>query len=318
MYKKNLKNFKTINFKFSGWKPQIPRASSKKKIRTHRKKIQKRLPGKQQDGSFVYGFGNFRIEECVLSVLPRHCYSESEEKKKCISFLLIIQTLSKDAQEQFPRPFLPEEVLMVSALQPHSGSSLLRRNASHREGREQWHPGLPMLPEALCVFLLPFYSISFINQGGFLCQFPCLGYTACVSKVTDLQGGLNTPFLLLSLSHWKSLLSQWNLIQVSEGSCLGTWGSAQREPGVLQGRPSLICSSGSGTWETRAHPRGINLNPPMMCLNSASSKDYDPHPLKRGKRAAVFWLCHCTAHAKTLWITNLSLRKQPKWQAVGL
>lgn len=58
---------------------------SKKEIRTHRKKIQKRLPGKQQDGSFVYGFGNFRVEERVLPVLPRHCYCESEKKKKSIS-----------------------------------------------------------------------------------------------------------------------------------------------------------------------------------------------------------------------------------------
>lgn len=58
------------------------RLKNKKEIRTHRKKIQERLPGKQQDGSFVYGFGNFRVEERVLPVLPRHGYCRSEKKKK--------------------------------------------------------------------------------------------------------------------------------------------------------------------------------------------------------------------------------------------
>lgn len=60
------------------------RLKNKKEIRTHRKKIQERLPGKQQDGSFVYGFGNFRVEERVLPVLPRHGYCRSEKKKKNI------------------------------------------------------------------------------------------------------------------------------------------------------------------------------------------------------------------------------------------
>lgn len=131
----------------------LPR--SKKETRTHRKKIQKGLPGKQQDGSFVYGFGNFRVEECILPVFPRHCYCESEKekkKKRYISFLLTIQTLSKDTEEQFHRPFLPEKVLTVSALQPRSGNSLLHRNASHGRQRTrkytQYTQAYPMLPEA--------------------------------------------------------------------------------------------------------------------------------------------------------------------------
>lgn len=82
---------------------------SKKEIGTHRKKIQKRLPGKQQSCSFVYGFGNLRVEECVLPVLTRHCCCVKVRRgKKLISFLFIIQTLSKDSQEQFHRLFPPE------------------------------------------------------------------------------------------------------------------------------------------------------------------------------------------------------------------
>lgn len=142
----------------------LPRSTEE--IRTHRKKIQKRLPGKQQDSSFVYGFGNFRVEECVLSVLPGHCYCESEEeKKKYISLLLIIQTLSKDTKEQFHWPFLPEKVLTVSALQLHSGNPPLHRNASHGEGREQGTtPSLtPCCLKHICIFLKargPLYFIS--------------------------------------------------------------------------------------------------------------------------------------------------------------
>ena len=132
----------------------LPR--SKKEIKTHRKKIQKRLPGKQQDGGFVYGFGNFRVEKRVFPVLPRHRYYESEkERKKNISFLLIIQTLSKDTKKQFHRPCLPEKVLTVSALQLRSGNPLIHRNASHREGREQGAT-LRLTPHCLkhiCVFL---------------------------------------------------------------------------------------------------------------------------------------------------------------------
>lgn len=69
-------------------------------------------------------------------------------KKKYISFLLKIQTLSKDAQEQFPRPFLPVEALMICALQPHFGNSLLHRSAENNDTQDY-----PMLLEALCVLL---------------------------------------------------------------------------------------------------------------------------------------------------------------------
>lgn len=82
--KENLKRFQTIMMAYGCNLKACLLAMwliRKKEIRTHRKKIQERLPGKQQDGSFVYGFGNFRVEERVLPVLPRHGYCRSEKKK---------------------------------------------------------------------------------------------------------------------------------------------------------------------------------------------------------------------------------------------
>lgn len=164
------------------------RLKNKKEIRTHRKKIQERLPGKQQDGSFVYGFGNFRVEERVLPVLPRHGYCQSEKKKKIyISFLIIIQTLSKEAQEQFHRPCLPEEVLTVSALQPRTRNSLFHRKVNHKEGREQG-----TTPTTCCLKHISFLEVLFyklLNSRRYVLLFP-LAETphnaACVSKIMHL------------------------------------------------------------------------------------------------------------------------------------
>lgn len=134
---------------------------------------------------------------------------------------------------------------MISALQARSGNSLLTEVQVTEKAENNDTQAYPMLLEAFSVFLLPFNSISFINQGGLLCQFPCLGHTACVSKVTDLQGGLNIPVLLLSL----------NAIQFLKSPAQAHGDQPRGSQVSSKGRPSLSYSSGSGTWETRAHPR---------------------------------------------------------------
>lgn len=120
---------------------------------------------------------------------PDMAIVEVRRKKKCISFLIIIQTLSKDAQEQFHRPCLPEEVLTVSALQPRTRNSLFHRKVNHKEGREQ---GTTPTLTTCCLKHISFLEVLFyklLNSRRYVLLFP-LAETphnaACVSKIMHL------------------------------------------------------------------------------------------------------------------------------------
>lgn len=123
----------------------LPR--SKKEIRTHRKKIQKRLPGKQEDGSFVYGFGNFRVEERVLPVFPRHRYCESRGKKSILTSVNDPNTLKGcpgTAPQAFPTrrriDSLCTAALLWEFLAPQKCKSQIKQRTRNFT---QAHPTLP-------------------------------------------------------------------------------------------------------------------------------------------------------------------------------
>ena len=97
----------------------------------------------------------------------------------------------------------------------------------------------------------------------------------------------------LVFQRWRIFRKVWTSLSRSPPSVLFRFLTAPANAHRDQPGGSQMCPGEGPVWPpapVAAHRKPelisveVSLNPPSDCLNSASFKDYDPHPLKKAKR----------------------------------